>query len=281
MFNLCYGMKVINITQLPQGNYSHPNYAMDLAGSDMGIDFWFSQGRWKCHAGEWGNGTYFFIPVDEKGKTCKVHCADGKDRVVTIALTHSNKRYIKTQVGKIYDNGVPAYEEGTKGRATGNHIHLEVALGVQSTKHYDSKLNVYRMNNELNPLEMFFVNKAFSKIAPSSLGKNKLKSCGSVVYKENKKDDVALKYVTAKGTADYYSKNYVGTYEVEAQVGVNMRDDAGTSFKVLKLLPKGTKVNCYGYYSKANNAIWLYCQARVGTVQYTGFVEKNVIKKVR
>ena len=123
MNNLCYGMKVINITQLPGGSFSHPNGAMDMAGSDAGIDFWFAQGRWKCIAGPWGNGTYFFTAVDAKGNVEKVHCADGKDRVVTIALTHSAKKYVKTKLGAIYQNGIPLYEEGTVGKATGNHIH--------------------------------------------------------------------------------------------------------------------------------------------------------------
>ena len=182
MYNLCYGMKVINITQLPSDRYSHPNFAMDLAGSDSGIDFWYAQGRWKCIAGEWGNGTYFFIPVDQNGNITKVHCADGKDREITIALTHSLKQYITTKVGTIYENGIPMYEEGTKGQATGNHIHLEIAEGKQDTKHYDSVLKVYRMNNELNPLKLMFVNKGFSEIK-NTQGVT-LPTCTTVEYKQ-------------------------------------------------------------------------------------------------
>ena len=182
MNNLCFGMKVINITQLPGGSYSHPNYAMDLAGSDSGIDFWYAQGNWKCIAGPWGNGTYFFIPVDAAGNTVSVHCADGVNRVVTIALTHSENKYIKTKVGTIYKNGMPMYEEGVKGKATGNHIHLEIATGVQSTKTYDSALKVYRMKNELNPLKVMYVNKAFSKVTNSKNAQ--LFYCDSLAYIE-------------------------------------------------------------------------------------------------
>ena len=145
MINLCYGMKVINISQLPYSSFSHPNGAMDLCGSDNGVDFWFAQGDWKCIGGEFGNGTYFFTAVDASGTAVPVHCADGVDRVVTVALTHSQKRYINTIVGKTYKNGQPMYEEGMKGFATGNHIHYEVAEGIQTTKHYDSSLKVWRM----------------------------------------------------------------------------------------------------------------------------------------
>lgn len=183
MNNLCFGMKVINITQLPGGSFSHPNNAMDLAGSDNGIDFWFAQGDWKCIAGPWGNGTYFFVPVNSAGNTTAVHCADGVDRIVTIALTHSETKYVKTKVGAIYRNGTPMYEEGVKGKATGNHIHLEVAAGAQSTKTYDSAYKVYRMKNELNPLKVFYVNEAFSKVTNSKGAK--LNYCNGVEFALN------------------------------------------------------------------------------------------------
>jgi hypothetical protein len=45
MLNLCLPMKVINITQHSGGSYSHPNYCLDLAGSDAGIDFAFALGN--------------------------------------------------------------------------------------------------------------------------------------------------------------------------------------------------------------------------------------------
>lgn len=184
MFNLCFGMKVINITQLPGGDYSHPNQAVDLAGSDSGIDFWFSQGRWKCIAGPWGNGTYFFIPVNEKGESTKVHCADNVDRVVTVALTHSNQIYTHSVVGKIYENLEPFYEEGTKGWATGNHIHAEVANGIQKTK-YKGRDGTWRMNEELKILDVMYVNDAFSTVAITSKGRNLLKHCATANYSQN------------------------------------------------------------------------------------------------
>ena len=156
--NLVFGMHHLTVTQLPKGDFSHPNLAMDLAGQDPGVDFWFAKCcDWKCIAGEWGSGTYFFIPCDSKGNHINIMCADGKQRKVTIALTHSLKKWVKTERGKIYAKNQPMYEEGTKGKATGNHIHLEIAEGYKTTKTYDSKLGVYTMGNELDPTKMFFV----------------------------------------------------------------------------------------------------------------------------
>ena len=202
MYNLCYGMKIINLTQLPGGNLSHPNQAIDMAGSDVGIDFWYAQGRWKCMAGPWGNGTYFFCPVDENGKTTQVHCADGKDRIVTLALTHSEQKYVKSIVGKIYENGTPMYEEGVKGWATGNHIHAEVAEGIKTTK-YKGSDGTWRMNGELKILQVMYVNKSFSKVSSYSLGKDKLQYCES----ENYSTSIKTGWRKESGYWYYYKNN--------------------------------------------------------------------------
>lgn len=180
MNNLVFGMKYLTVTQLPGGSYSHANNAMDLAGVDAGIDFWYAQGRWKCIAGPWGNGTYFFVPVNSTGAITEVHCADGIDRIVTLALTHSERKYVYTTVGKIYENGKPMYEEGVKGRATGNHIHLEIASGIQTTKTYNSKLGVYTMKDELNPIKVMYINTKFTTIK-QTLGAN-FKTCTQLQY---------------------------------------------------------------------------------------------------
>lgn len=204
MFNLCYGMKVINITQLPGGSYSHPNYALDLAGSDSGIDFWYAVGNWKCMAGPWGNATYFFKSCDAAGNTVKVRCADGRDRVITLALTHGAGLYIKPVVGKVYRDGQAMYEEGRVSqpgqKITGNHIHAEIAEGVQISKHYDEKLGVYRMNHELDILKYMFVCRERSSIK-STLGAN-LPVCYTAQYKEGtctgKGEDMIIDIIAKK-----------------------------------------------------------------------------------
>ena len=224
MNNLCFGMKVLNITQRPKGNYSHPNYAMDLAGSDSGVDYWYAQGRWKC-MGQWkyGSNTFFFCPVDASGLPTKVHCADGADHIVTIAMTHSNLKYVKSTVGKIYENGEPMYEEGTYGKATGNHIHLEIALGVITTKYYDSTLRVYRMKNELDPEKYFFINASFTSI----------------------------KYLNGMNFKFVATNEYESEYDMKLKINCvkgaqNIRETLSFSGKkpngkVLKTVPKGTK----------------------------------------
>lgn len=85
------------------------------------------------------------------------------------------------------------------------------------------------------------------------------------------------KTVQATGTADYYNKSLSGTYVTTANL--HMRNDAGTTNKSLCVIPKGTKVKCYGYYSLSKGVNWLYVQTTVNGVQYTGFCSKGYLKK--
>ena len=46
-----------------------------------------------------------------------------------------------------------------------------------------------------------------------------------------------------------FDKSLAGTYTVTAASGLNVRNAAGTNNKVLVAIPKGTKVQNYGYYT--------------------------------
>lgn len=183
MDNLCFGMEYLNITQLPGGSYSHANQAVDLGGRDAGKDIWYARGEtyWKCTCCWYsGTNTYHFLSCDSKGKPIKVHCADGKDRVVTVSLTHDLNKH---KIGRLYHNE-KMYQEGTKypyaGKVTGNHIHLEIAEG-DVRKRYKAKNGTWTLYNELNPLEVMFVDTSFTKIL-NTKGAT-LKSCSGITYK--------------------------------------------------------------------------------------------------
>lgn len=87
----------------------------------------------------------------------------------------------------------------------------------------------------------------------------------------------AAKEIKATGTADYFKKDLAGTYTTTANL--NMRNDAGTTNKSLVIIPKGTKVNCFGYYSLSKGVNWLYVQVTLNEVKYTGFCSKSYLKK--
>jgi hypothetical protein len=86
------------------------------------------------------------------------------------------------------------------------------------------------------------------------------------------------KTVKATGVAKYFDKTLSGTYKVSWS-NINVRNGAGTSNKLIVNIPKGTKVQCYGYYSTVNLVKWLYVQFTYNNVTYTGFICKNGLTK--
>lgn len=88
-----------------------------------------------------------------------------------------------------------------------------------------------------------------------------------------------VKVVKGAGVAKYYDKALAGSYTVTANSGLNIRNAAGTQHKILVTIPKGTKVRCYGYYSKISGVKWLYVQFTYNGVTYTGFCSSDYLKK--
>ena len=72
--------------------------------------------------------------------------------------------------------------------------------------------------------------------------------------------------------AQSFDKGYAKSYKTTS--GLNMRSGAGTSNSVVKVLPKGAKVTCYGYYTKVGPTVWLLVQDSTGA---TGFCSKTYL----
>lgn len=87
----------------------------------------------------------------------------------------------------------------------------------------------------------------------------------------------AASTVASTCNASYFSKSVAGTYKTTANV--YCRNDAGTNKTALCLIPKGTLVSCYGYYSVAVNKRWLLIQVTVNGVKYVGFSCLDYLRK--
>ena len=75
--------------------------------------------------------------------------------------------------------------------------------------------------------------------------------------------------------AKFRSSALSGTYEVTASE-LNMRVGVGTKKAKIAILPKGTKVRCYGYYNKSSDGTkWLY----VAVGSYTGYCSSKYLSK--
>lgn len=103
---------------------------------------------------------------------------------------------------------------------------------------------------------------------------------GNAVVTDNKvqnENQKVSKKVAATCTAKKFDKSLAGTYKTTADL--YCRNDAGTNKKALCLIPKGTKVQCFGYYNVSGNSKWLYIQFTIDGVQYTGFSSCNYLKR--
>ncbi len=85
--------------------------------------------------------------------------------------------------------------------------------------------------------------------------------------------------VKAKEAARSFDKALAGTYTVTAGGGLHIRTGAGTGKASLAVLPCGTKVRNYGYYTTTGGTRWLYIQVTLGSTTYTGFSSEAYLKK--
>ena len=85
------------------------------------------------------------------------------------------------------------------------------------------------------------------------------KKVETTCYAKSKDSSLAGTYVT---TADLYCRN-----------------DAGTNKKALCMIPKGTRVNNFGFYTTFNGIKWLLIQFTLNGVQYTGFSSSVYLKR--
>ena len=83
----------------------------------------------------------------------------------------------------------------------------------------------------------------------------------------------------ATETARSFDKALAGTYAVTAGGGLHLRTGAGTGKASLTVLPCGTKVRNYGYFTQTGGVKWLYIQVTINGTTYTGFSSSDYLKK--
>ena len=84
----------------------------------------------------------------------------------------------------------------------------------------------------------------------------------------------------AAEAARSFDKGLAGTYTVNATSGLHIRSGAGTKTGSMVVLPYGTKVQNYGYYTEVNGVAWLYIQVTYQGVKYTGFSSGQYLSKI-
>lgn len=140
---LRFPMKVMNITQGNNGQYSHQGVtALDIAGKDTGIDPTFAPCKMRIARKEgYANGNAVFAESVDK-----VMFADGTVDYAKFMFLHDNYTG-DFSVGRVFQQWEEFGDEGTAGYATGNHCHFEVAKGKLVWDKAGSGYGYYGRNN--------------------------------------------------------------------------------------------------------------------------------------
>lgn len=85
------------------------------------------------------------------------------------------------------------------------------------------------------------------------------------------------KVVTATDSAKSFLSSLAGTYKSTSDL--NVRHGAGSTKKKMVVIPKGTQVKCYGYYTTVSGTKWYYIQFTLNGVKYTGFASSKYLKR--
>lgn len=154
-----FPMKYVNVTQVPNNNFSHKGSisAWDNAGKDAGIDGAFAPFDCKVVWKDTGSAKTGVLVQN----TDFVECADGLIRepnTIKALFWHDND-ISDLKIGQTIKQNAIFYQEGTAGHATGNHVHFNVGVGKYDGKYplVENEFGVWEIKGEIDPTKIFFI----------------------------------------------------------------------------------------------------------------------------
>ena len=128
------------------------SYAIDDAGSDSGIDFIVAPYTGIIKKIYTGDANEVWLESSEP-----VIYPDGTVDYMTMMFAHGND-VSNLFVGKVINRGERFYEEGTKGNASGNHVHMECGKGkFTGSGWHQNSAGYFSINNGKNPTECLWI----------------------------------------------------------------------------------------------------------------------------
>lgn len=183
-----YPSPYMRITQGYQQGTHLDSYAIDEAGSDGGIDYLIAP----------FDGIVKKIYTQDANEVWleslePVLYADGTQDYMTIMFAHDND-VSNLWVGKHIKQGERFYEEGTKGMATGNHVHFECGRGkFEGTGWHQNSAGYWGINNAKKPEECLWLDETYHVLDSFGYGWKYIpKTIGSPVGKDENQDQVEV-----------------------------------------------------------------------------------------
>lgn len=163
---------------------------------------------------------------------------------LNVKMLHYHLDSIKVKAGQAVTADTALGTTGKTGKSTGVHLHL----------------GVKRLSGG-------------GYIDPEAWSKNEYKAPSAKLTVST-----GTQTKKAKDAAKSFDKALAGTYTVTAS-SLNVRSGAGIGKAKLTTIPKGTKVQCFGYYTALAGVKWLLVQFSYKSTEYTGFVSSKYVKK--
>lgn len=145
-------MDYLNVTQKGNGSFSHQgDKAIDIAGKDSKIDSLKAPFTGIIKR-IYPNQNVVWLESIEK-----VKYADGTIDYMTVMTMHDND-ISNLKIGDIIKQGETYYNEGIKGYATGNHIHLAVGKGkFTGSGWYQNEYGYWPINNQYDVYKALYL----------------------------------------------------------------------------------------------------------------------------
>lgn len=146
-----YPNPVMNITQSINGSYSHMGTnAIDDAQANTGISNGYAPCDMVCVATDYVNGNAMFWQSVNPVRTRNY----GVTHIYMMVIHDNTANAYK---GMTIAQGQQLFSEGTAGKATGNHNHIEVGIGQFKGMYVLNAYGVYMMPGNVNPADVFFI----------------------------------------------------------------------------------------------------------------------------
>ena len=113
----------------------------------------------------------------------------------------------------------------------------------------------------------------------ASYGQQYYDKYASATQVETPAEPAPVKEKKATEPARSFENSLTGKYKVTAKGGLYLRNGAGTNKAAMCIMPFGTVVQNYGYYTSVGGTSWLYVVATVKGYKYTGFCSSKYLAK--
>ena len=144
-----FNIETLKVTQGMNGEYSHKgDLAIDIGAVCKNLKAPFTGTIKRIYS----NCNAVWLESNEK-----VMYADGTVDYMTVMTIHDND-VSNLKVGKVIEQGEIYYQPGTKGQATGSHIHIAIGKGKFSgTGWYKNSYGNWCINNQYNIVDGLFL----------------------------------------------------------------------------------------------------------------------------